>query len=189
MRIIYTIISYICIKGFTPLIASECHNKHLNQPETSTITHGQVETNQNIQQMNIHSEIWHKKKCTIVLPKISAYENFPSFMPFVSKVKYNEQKQELYMLIESAYLPIKMNMQFIIPRLENVGEYDFTFTHGFLKGLKGKITAIDLNNSCHIHMNIKRSGAPTKYSDLILELFSVTLTKIAVDKIYRHSAI
>ncbi len=100
-------------------------------------------------------EIWttglHTKSCKYALRKLSLYENYQDFLTYVDASAYDENKKVIYLGLSAPILPIKFDLFLNIPRIKKVGSYPFSFNHGFLKGLKGKIND-DIYGKCFIHV-------------------------------------
>lgn len=138
-----------------------------------------------MQSLNISMAGMHKKKCIPALRKISLYENYQDFLTFIEKSSYDEKKERIILLISSSILPMKMVLDFKLPRIKKPGVYHFKFDKGFLKGLLGEIHVSRHNERCLFFVKGDWIGPDTGFPNLLLELFSSTLTKLGMEKLFR----
>jgi hypothetical protein len=127
----------------------------------------------------------HPSSCAQALPKLSYFEQYSKLIDFIKTSSYDETKQEVYFLLESNLLPVKMSLSFRIPRIKTPGIYDFHFDHGYFAGLKGKIHAYDYKNKCLIYTESDWKGKDTGFPNLAVEIFSETLSRISMEKMFR----
>lgn len=130
----------------------------------------------------------HKKKCKFVLKKISRYEKYSEFIDFVHKSSYQEETQMVFFDFSSMLLPYDMLLSFKLPRIESPGEYSFTFTKGFLRGLIGTIDVRQEAHGCLFIGTAKWLGPDSNIPDSVFEFFSKNLGKAAMERIFRFSS-
>lgn len=140
-----------------------------------------------IQELHFTIAGLHEKSCDYALKKLSLYENYSQFIDFVKESKYDEKNQEINFLLDHALLPYSMRLIFKLPRIEKPGAYPFTFELGILKNLHGTIYAIDHKNRCLFFTKADWEGPHTGFPDLLFELFSQTLSKLTMERLFRIS--
>ncbi len=129
----------------------------------------------------------HPKSCDYALKKLSLYENYHLFLDFVKKSEYDSTKEEINFLLSHTLLPYDMQLIFKLPRINKVGTYPFVFEIGILKNLKGTIHVVDYKNRCLFYTKADWEGPHTGFPDLIFEFFTVTLSKLSMEKLFRLS--
>jgi hypothetical protein len=139
------------------------------------------------QSMKFNVAAIHNSPCTPVLEKLSIYEKYYEYMSFISKSIYSEKTNTIYFYMESALLPFPMSLRFKIPRISKPGKYPFEFTHGIFKNLKGVIEVYNHGKKCLFYTYANWSGTHTGIPNLIIEMFSETLTRKSFEKLFRIS--
>ncbi len=129
----------------------------------------------------------HPKSCSYALKKLSVYEGYSKFLDFVKISKYSDQNQEIDFLLSHALLPYDMRLVFKLPRIESAGVYPFRFDQGILKDLKGDIYAINHNGRCLFFTRADWIGPHTGFPNIVFELFSQTLSKLSMERLFRVS--
>ena len=127
----------------------------------------------------------HKKRCRQVIPRMSRYERLKEWIPFMKKSDYNSETSFLLIATDHALLPWPMTMQMTLPRISDSPKTEFVFITGFLKGLKGEIHWEQKKLGCFISLESYWKGPNTKISATIFELFTQTLARIAIEKLFR----
>jgi hypothetical protein len=102
--------------------------------------------------------------------------------------EYNDQKKQIELLLDHALLPFPMGLKFIIPRIKKPGRYPFKFERGFLKGLTGFIWVENKKGRCLFAAQSTWRGPHTKIPNLVFDLFSTTLARAAMVKLFRISS-
>ncbi|MDA9793260.1 hypothetical protein N9B72_01620 [Bacteriovoracaceae bacterium] len=139
------------------------------------------------QSMKFNVAAIHTRPCSPVLEKLSIYEKYYEYMSFISKSMYSEKTNTIYFYMESALLPFPMSLKFKIPRISKVGKYPFELTHGIFKNLKGVIEVYNHGRKCLFYTHAHWSGIHTGIPNLIIEMFSETLTRKSFEKLFRIS--
>ncbi|HAZ12423.1 MAG: hypothetical protein A2X86_15910 [Bdellovibrionales bacterium GWA2_49_15] len=129
----------------------------------------------------------HKKSCARALAILSQYENFKNHIDFVKDSRYTEATQEIYLLLSSSLLPFDMSLSFKIPRITGPGDYAFSFQKGFLKDLVGTIHIADEKEFCLFYTEASWSGPYSNIPSPIFELFSTTLSRLSMEKLFKIS--
>ncbi|MEK6626964.1 MAG: hypothetical protein AABY86_18510 [Bdellovibrionota bacterium] len=133
----------------------------------------------------------HKKSCARALAILSQYENYKNHIDFVKDSRYNETIPEIYLLLSSALLPFDMSLSFKIPRITAPGDYVFSFEKGFLKDLSGTIHVYaveeDKKDFCLFYTEASWVGPYSKIPSPIFELFSTTLSRLSMEKLFKIS--
>jgi hypothetical protein len=127
----------------------------------------------------------HSKSCNLALKKLSLFEQYKNLVDFIKESNYDENKNRVYFLLESKLLPMKMSLAFNIPRIEKPGIYPFSFDQGIFLNLKGKIHAYEYKNKCLIFSEADWRGRHTGFPNLVVEMFSETLSKISMETMFR----
>ena len=148
-----------------------------------------VETANGQQTLDYYGAGIHPRSCTKALRKISQYESYRDFISFITHSRYDEAKREIFLRFAHTLLPYPLTLRFIIPRITAPGNYPFTFTTGMLVGLQGKIQVSPHGHQCLMEISADWGGKPTGINDLVFEIFSVTLGKLGVKKIFRISSL
>ena len=130
----------------------------------------------------------HKKSCTEAMVKLSQYENYKDFLPFVSESNYSESSQILDFLVTSSILPFNFRLNFKIPRIKKEGDYTFTFDKGFLTGLLGIIHLRPYKDHCLFFIEANWQGPDTGMNATLLELFMKTSAQLGAEKLFRISS-
>lgn len=129
----------------------------------------------------------HPRNCTRVMRKLSLYENYSNYIDFIKESKYDENKQEVYFVMDHALLPFPMSLTFKIARITGPGIYPFTFESGFLKGLQGKIHVQNIQKYCLLSLKTDWEGPRTKIPNLVFEMFTQTAGKMGLEHLIRIS--
>lgn len=138
---------------------------------------------------SLHYEIYgiHPNSCRTALKKLSRYEQFHSYMDLVKLSGYDKKKKLIYLYLDHTLLPYPMVLNFKIDRITKIGQYQFSFDKGFLKGLLGKITVRDYNNKCIFSAISDWKGKKSDIPDSVFEVFSETIGELAMKKLFRVS--
>lgn len=131
----------------------------------------------------------HPKSCTKALYKMSFYEKYDSYIDFIQKSHYNEVSKELYFHFDHGLLPFPIRLNFKIERITTTGIYKYYFDNGFLKGLEGNIKVDHYQDKCLFQIDAHWVGPDTGVNDTIFEMFTTTLGKLGIQKIFRISQI
>lgn len=140
-----------------------------------------------IQELHFTIAGLHPKSCEYALKKLALYENYSSFLDFVKESKYDEATKGINFLLSHPLLPYDMRLLFKLPRIEKPGVYPFEFDIGILKNLKGNIYAIDHNKRCLFFTKADWEGPHTNFPNIVFELFSQTLSKLTMERLFRIS--
>jgi hypothetical protein len=170
-------------------------SKALNQEVVKRVDEGEVYTKSIVndhqenkgkeQSLSFFITGLHSKNCSLALKKLSLFEQYKNLVDFITESNYDENKNRVYFLLESKLLPMKMSLSFNIPRIEKPGVYPFSFDQGIFVNLKGKIHAYDYKNKCLIFSEAQWRGKHTGYPNIMVEMFSETLSKISMETMFR----
>lgn len=147
----------------------------------------QDQKTEEIQELRFSIAGFHQKSCEYALKKLSLYESYSKFLDFVKSSEYSEEKQEINFLLSHTLLPYDMRLIFKLPRITKEGVYPFSFEIGILKDLKGTIYVEKVNNRCLFYSKADWSGKDTKIPNTIFEIFSQTLAKLTMERLFRIS--
>jgi hypothetical protein len=118
---------------------------------------------------------------------LAQYEHFQTYIGPIEKSTYNAQTEEVLFLLSHSLLPVKLQLEFKLARMKGEGVFPFLFEKGFLKGLTGKITTRMHEGRCVIYLRATWEGPHSGYSATLLELFVITVARIAMEKLLRIS--
>ncbi|MFZ4714386.1 MAG: hypothetical protein ACOYL6_11760 [Bacteriovoracaceae bacterium] len=152
---------------------------------TKSIVEDQGSGEKREQSLNFMITGLHPKSCHFALRKLSLFEQYKNLVDFIRDSQYDEKMGRVYFLLESKILPVKMSLSFNIPRINKAGVYDFSFDQGIFLHLKGKIHAYEYKNKCLIFSEAHWQGRHTGYPNIMVELFSETLSKISMETMFR----
>lgn len=160
------------------------------------ILEGQVFSESKVKTLNLNKEQslkfsiagLHPKSCTYALKTLSLYEEYSHFLRFVKESHYDEQKKEINFVLSHFLLPYDMRLKFVLPRITAPGVYPFTFDVGILKDLHGKIYVVDHAGRCLFYSNAEWIGPHTGFPNIVFELFSQALSKLAMEILFRISS-
>jgi|GEM_PF-907216 len=163
------------------------------------VTNSQVETIKG-EQIGIQGEAQtlkfdisglHKKSCARALGILSRYESFKNHIDFIKESRYDEQKKEVYFYLSHTLMPFDMSLSFKIPRITGPGAYPFSFEQGFLKNLSGTIYVAEApgrsSSNCLFFTTASWQGPYSKIPSPIFEMFSATLSRISMEKLFKIS--
>jgi len=129
----------------------------------------------------------HPKSCARVLRKLSRYEEFSNWIPYIKKSKYNEANKLITIHADHFLLPFPMLVHIIIDRTNKEGDYPFVFPTGIFLNLKGTVSIREFNNRCLFFSESKWRGKHTGINDLVIEIFATTLSKIGAEMLVRKT--
>lgn len=165
---------------------SKTQNEKLKNGEV--IVKNTVTSKNKLQKMQFKVSAIHHLSCKKVLSVLSIYENYSKHMSFISKSLYDDKMKKVYFLLDSPLLPFKMSLSFIIDRIKKPGIYPFRFDTGIFKDLTGNIEVHELGKYCLFYTSANWEGPDTSIPDLIIEMFSETLTRKSFEKLFRISS-
>jgi hypothetical protein len=129
----------------------------------------------------------HKKKCLYAMRKLSLYSQYSKLTDFIKESSYNNANNLLILKIDHTILPNKIFFQLTIPIFKDEGEVPVYIKKGFLKGLKGIIALRNIKKRCLFYIKVHWKGPKTVYPDFILEMMTSTLTRFAMERLFRLS--
>jgi len=139
------------------------------------------------QQMMLFIAGVHPRNCHRAMRKLSFYENYHQYMDFIKKSEYDEKKEIVNFVMDHTLLPFPMILTFKIPRITKSGVYPFTFDHGFLKDLNGKIIVKDVGKFCLLGLKTDWRGPETRIPSLAFSMFIQTVGKLGLEHLIRVS--
>ncbi|MBP5297389.1 MAG: hypothetical protein J6Y94_08685 [Bacteriovoracaceae bacterium] len=128
---------------------------------------------------------WHPRDCATALPRLTRYEKYNHYLPFVTQSTYQDATQTIDLLFKVWIIPFSLELRFQIPRMTKAGRYPFTFKEGFLPDLKGKVTAQDLEQRCLVLIPAPWQGPDPEINAFLFELFAQTAATKAMEKMLR----
>ncbi len=165
---------------------SSGHIEDLRKGEVVSV--GQVETpKENVQELMEFVSGVHPRNCTRAMRKLSLYENYSQYIDFIKESKYDEKNQKIHFVMDHALLPFPMVLEFKIARITKEGHYPFTFDHGFLKGLQGKVIVKEVGKFCLLGLKTDWRGPKTKIPDTLFETFIQTAARLGLEHLIRVS--
>ncbi len=149
----------------------------------------------NRQSLDFYTAGLHPRACVFAMRKLSRYELYTQWLDFVKEASYNEDTQRVRFLLNHALLPFKMQIDFKLPRIKGAGTYHYSFDRGFVAGLSGDIQLIEdasvpeKDRRCLFYATAKWEGPHTGIPNSVFEVFSTTLTRVAMEKLFRLSSV
>lgn len=140
-----------------------------------------------MQNLEFYSAGVHPKDCVFAFQKLSRYEDYKTFLSFIKESSYVPKTGQLRLLLSTAILPFNMVMRLKLPRILGPGDYPFQFNGGFLIGLTGVIKVIEIKKQCLLYVTAQWQGKASGFPNIMFELFSATLGKLAVEGLIRSS--
>ena len=128
---------------------------------------------------------WHAQDCATALPRLTAYENYHRYLPFVEQSTYQDATQTIDLLFKVWIIPFSLRLHFQIPRMKQAGSYPFTFKEGFLPDLKGTVKVQDVENRCLILITAHWQGKDPGFNPTLFEIFAQTAAMQAMEKMLR----
>ena len=153
------------------------------------IVSSKIQTKNGQQKLDYYASGLHPLSCSKALRKISQYESYKDFISFITKSRYNEKAQKIYLMFNHILMPSPLSLHFVIPRITAPGYYPFHFPKGLLKGLRGKIQVSPHGRHCFMEVASNWKGRPTGINDTVFKIFSITLAKLGIQKIFRISSL
>lgn len=143
----------------------------------------------NTQSFSMKAMAYHPKKCSKVIQKLAKFEHYPDMIDFIKDVSYDEKFHLLKVRADHILLPFPMIVHIIMKRPTTEGVYDFIFPTGLFQSLKGTFEIREKDKRCAVFAKSYWSGKHTKIPNFAIELFSETLTKIAVKTLIRKTSL
>lgn len=156
---------------------------------TNIIVDSVATSGKNKQSFNMKAMALHPKSCLKALRKIQRFDLYPEWISFIKKAKYNEQKSLLTLSADHILMPFPMTVEILTKKPKAPGVYQFSFPSGMYKGLKGTYTIKEINHRCLFYAQGEWQGKKSRVPNMILELFTQTLTKIAGKILIRKSSL
>ncbi len=128
---------------------------------------------------------WHRYNCATALPRLTRYEDYQRYLPFVVSSTYQTSTQTLDLAFKVWILPFSLRLNFQLPRMDKEGVYPFTFKEGFLPNLKGKVSAKDVDQRCLILITADWQGADPGFNPTLFEVFTQTAGTLGIEKMLR----
>ena len=153
------------------------------------VVSAKIQTKNNQQKLDYYAAGLHPFSCSKALRKISKYESYKDFISFITKSRYNEKTQKIYLLFNHVLMPSPLSLHFVIPRITAPGYYPFHFPKGLLKGLQGRAQVSPYGQRCFMEVASNWKGRPTGINDTVFEVFSITLGKLGIRKVFRISSL
>jgi len=173
--------------SFKDLPLSDSSKQQLTQHKIQAKSHVLENEHEQTQELDFKIAGLHKKQCTRALEILSRYENYSTYLDFVKTSNYNSSTQLITFLLDSPILPFSMVLSFNLPRISREGRYLFYFSQGFLQGLRGTISVAQHNKQCLFYTEAHWKGRHSKIPSTVFEIFSQTLARIAMEKLFRIS--
>jgi hypothetical protein len=147
-----------------------------------------VETQGKKQSFEYKAFAIHPKRCSRVLPRLARFENLKEMISFIKTANYNEKHSYLTLKADHVLLPYPMIINIITKRPLKEGIYEFSFPTGLFAGLTGKYIIKEVDKKCTVFARSHWNGPNTRLPDLVIEVFSQSLTTLAFDKILRKTS-
>ena len=157
--------------------------------KNEVIASSRIQTIGGQQSLSYYAAGLHPRSCTKALRKMSQYESYKDFISFITHSRYDKRAQKIFLRFDHALLPFPLTLYFAIPRITRPGIYPFYFDKGMLTGLRGKIQVSPHGERCLMEVTSNWRGKSTGINDLVFEIFSVTLGKLGIKKVFRVSSL
>ncbi len=164
---------------------SKTQKKYLEQGQI--LADATVETIEDKQTFELKVFAYHRKQCRKVLRKISLFESYKDWISFIHYSTYQEKPNLLTFKANHPLLPYPMIIYIITERPSKKGRYPFTFPSGLFGGLKGYFEITEFNNRCLFFARSNWFGQKTKLPDLVIEIFSETLSQLGGEMLLRKT--
>lgn len=154
------------------------------------IISSEVETNKagTKQKFDFQTTGLHPKSCRFALRKLKLYENYHQYIEMVQESRYDEKTKDLSILLAPPIISMRLIVNFKLDRIESPGIYHYSFTQGFLNGLKGEIHVSEHKKRCLFYIWAKWEGKKTRFPDQILELFTTAISRLSMSKLFKISS-
>lgn len=166
-------------------ISKNAHNALLID---KVLVESDVKNDAKSQTFKMKAMAYHPKKCSKVLKKLAMFENYPNMIDFIKKANYSEKYELLTVHADHTLLPFPMIVHIKMKRPDKEGVYEFVFPTGLFQGLKGTFEVKEVDKKCSVFAKSYWSGKNTKIPNFAIELFSETLTKLAVQTLIRKTS-
>lgn len=165
-------------------ISKNAYKALLNE---NVLAKSEVSSKDKVQKFKMQAIAFHPKKCRKVIKKLARFENYPDMIDFIKSTTYHEKNHFLTVKADHTLLPFPMIVHIVMKRPDKEGVYKFKFPTGIFKGLSGTFTIKEVANKCSVYAESFWQGQTTKIPNLVIEIFSETLTKIAVQTLIRKT--
>lgn len=129
----------------------------------------------------------HPNSCNTALPRLSLYEKYQDYLGFIKSSRYFEERKLIDLHLGHTLLPFEMGLRFKLPRLKDEGVTHIHFTEGFLKDLRAEIHVSSHKGRCLFISKARWSGPHTGIAPKIFSFFSTTLSRMAMEGLFRAS--
>lgn len=162
---------------------SMTENEYLQKGKVLALAN--VTSDAKTQTFHMRAMALHKVKCSKVIRKLAQFENYADWINFIKKSKYQQDINLLTFNADHTLLPFPMIIHIIVERPSKPGKYEFEFPTGLFKGLNGYFEIKDFNKRCLFFGKSYWHGPKTKIPNMIIELFSETLSKMGGETLMR----
>ena len=137
-----------------------------------------VSSEKSLQSFKMKALAKHKKSCNKVVRKLSLLEEYKNWVGFIKSSKYDSKNKLLTIRAEHTLLPYPMIIHIVVDRPKKQGKYPFFFPTGIFKGLEGNFTIKEIDKNCVFYATSFWEGKKTNIPNIVIEIFSETLSKI-----------
>ncbi len=155
---------------------SKTQKKYLKKGEVLAVSN--VEDFDSKQSFELKALAMHPKKCKRALRKLSMLENYENWIDFIKKSTYSPDNKLFTIKADHPLLPFPMIVHIIVDRPTKEGKYPFTFPTGMFRGLKGFFEIKEIDKKCTFFASSNWVGPKTRIPNLVIEIFSETLSKV-----------
>lgn len=172
-------------KKYWDLPTQSLREMHAGEPLIDT----KVSSSDTNQKFEMKAMALHNKKCQIPLKKLSRLENYSQLISFIKSSEYDEASKLWTVRADHKLLPFPMIVHIIVERPTKEGVYKFVFPSGMFTGLRGTFHIKNIDNRCLFFAESFWSGPKTKIPNLVIEIFSKTLSRMAADILMRKTQV
>ena len=139
------------------------------------------------QSFGMKALVKHPRKCSKALRKLSLLEQYQDWINFIKMSKYDPKNRLFTIKADHPLLPFPMIVHIIVDRPTKEGRYPFVFPTGMFRGLSGYFEIREFNKKCVFYAHSNWIGKKTKIPNIVIEIFSETLSKIGGEILIRKS--
>lgn len=164
------------------------NSQYNNLWDAETLAWSDVSSKDSNQTFQLKVAALHPKKCRKALKKISLLENYKDWIGFIKRSTYHEKSLLWTLRADHPLLPSAMLIHVLLERPTKPGKYSFSFPTGMFTGLTGEFEIVDIGKKrCLLFAKSHWTGKSTKFPDLVIEIFSETLSKLGGDILMRKT--
>ena len=151
------------------------------------LANSDVTTKNNQQVFKLKALAYHSVGCQRALRKLSLLEEYHNYIGFIDRSTYQEKSKLFTLRASHTLLPFPMIIHILVDRPTQVGVYPFVFPTGMFQGLRGEFEIKEFKGRCLFYAHSLYKGKKSKIPDLVVQVFSETLSKLGGELLLRKS--